>query len=407
MSALPRIEKIDPQLRRMFEQELAVMFAETARMGDASARLESFGIWREHKVDKPADVQVAYRILELMPDVDQALTDLHHLARKVVLFCIDIDPIRDADYWKEKIGKRFHILIFDYLTPQTIRIVAAVLVMTPNLNVVAASTDETRWRQMVANSARIKARVQKQKPHGRRGVLVCYGPTLNQFMPELRQYAQDEQSDIVSVSGAHDWLIRNGIKPRYHIECDPRPHKADNIAKPIDGVTYLIASVASPVLFDKLEGGDVVLWHTASEHNQRLFRELEPDAWVAGNGGNVGLRSIGFLHDLGYRDLPIFGMDCSLSPDGAEQWAGAHAAKKDQRKIPVEDAICCGRAFKTTRVLVSYLASFFDIKRALPDMSFTMYGDGLLQAAFKLYVETPFTEIPFITQEEAANVLHR
>src|SRR5262249_38602102 len=153
----------------------------------------------------------------------------------------------------------------------------------------------------------------------------------------------------------------------------------------------------SPVLFEKLAGGDVVLWHTSTENNFKLM-DMEPDAWVAGNGGNVGLRAIGFKYDQGYREFDIYGMDCSLSAENGQQWAGAHASKAIQREHPVKEVFCQGRIFKSTDVLISYAASFFDVMRALPGVTYRMYGDGLLPAMAKLYVETPFTEIPAIPE---------
>ena len=64
--------------------------------------------------------------------------------------------------------------------------------------------------------------------------LVCYGPSLEQTWREIKH-------PIMTVSGAHDFLLARGIVPDYHVECDPRPHKSDNISKPHPDVQYLIA----------------------------------------------------------------------------------------------------------------------------------------------------------------------
>lgn len=404
MNARRQRRKLDPKWRRRWDAQFAHWRAEASRYADASGRIETIEMW-ESVDDKNADMQVAVNILEHMPDVNAALKNIRDLSRKCAMFFIELDAMRDAETWREIIGREFHIIRLDILTPGRIVVLCAVMTRIQDTKVVGAGSEEGRWAQMVQNSKAVATRLARQPKNDRRALLVCYGPSLKENWEQIIEDAKEGDADIISVSGAHDWLIAKGIVPRFHLECDPRPHKADNIARPIDGVTYLLASCASPVLFEKLKGGDISLWHASSEHNIRLINEFEPDAWVAGSGGSVGLRSIGLFYELGYRNFTIYGMDCSLSGD--DEWAGPHAQKNGYKKHPVHDAYCKGRKFLTTKVLASYATSFFDIMRTMPDISYKLYGDGLLASMVKLYAETPFTYIRTLTQEEAAHVLHR
>jgi len=115
---------------------------------------------------------------------------------------------------------------------------------------------DTRDRQVAENIKRIPGRVQPHKDRDDRIAVVCYGPSLEETWPQLREFDK-----IITVSGAHKFLIDRGIIPTWHAEVDPRPHKADLIGQPHKEVEYLAASVCHSAVFDLLEGHNVKLWH--------------------------------------------------------------------------------------------------------------------------------------------------
>ena len=55
--------------------------------------------------------------------------------------------------------------------------------------------------------------------------IVCYGPSLLDTWKTIKR-------PMVTVSGAHDFLVDKGITPDWHIDCDPREHKAKMLKKP-------------------------------------------------------------------------------------------------------------------------------------------------------------------------------
>jgi len=58
--------------------------------------------------------------------------------------------------------------------------------------------------------------------------IVCYGPSLADTWKVIKR-------PIVTVSGAHDYLVDRGIVPDFHVDCDPRAHKARMLKKPQKG----------------------------------------------------------------------------------------------------------------------------------------------------------------------------
>ena len=57
--------------------------------------------------------------------------------------------------------------------------------------------------------------------HKRPASIVCYGPSLIDTWEDIK-LEKEAGNFIVTVSGAHDFLIERGIIPDVHIECDPR-----------------------------------------------------------------------------------------------------------------------------------------------------------------------------------------
>jgi hypothetical protein len=199
--------------------------------------------------------------------------------------------------------------------------------------------------------------------------LACYGPSLIDTWTHVAH-------PLMTVSGAHDFLISGGITPDYHVECDPREHKAKFVENAKDGVEYLIASCCHHKMFENLKARNVTLWHG--------YGFDEPNAWVKergeeliGGGSTAGLRALEVAGKLGYRKFAIHGMDCSYAE---AKHAGAHP-NETERVIEIK---VNGRSFKTSPQLYESAREFVELVLKLrADIQVTMYGDGLLQELLK------------------------
>jgi SAM-dependent methyltransferase len=378
-----------PTKRRKMTPEMAAQLEfwkkEINTYADAFSRIDTVAMW-ESVDDQPADLQVAVRILEHVPDISKALADLGRLARKGVIICLELDERRDADWWKRLLEKRFRFAQWQVENGHVLMI-GAPMVNVQGVTAIGAVDSDKRWEQVVAATKRITKRIEPAPAHAKRAIIACYGPSLKDDIESLRAAAAEPDTVVVSVSGSHDFLIERGIVPNYHVECDPRPHKADNIAKGHPGVQYLLASTVHEVLFDKLRGHDIRLWHVSTpEHAVRLVVEIgEQKEHVISGGGSVGLRSIPLLYAMGYRALSIYAMDCSFADEGKQQWAGKHAGKR-QDLCQVD---CHGRIFVSSPVLMTYATNFFEMVQKVEDLDVRLYGDGLLQAMARYYMGAP------------------
>lgn len=146
--------------------------------------------------------------------------------------------------------------------------------------------------------------------------IVGYGPSLQETWQQITK-------PVMTVSGAHDFLLERGIVPDWHAEMDGRDHKTKHLEKPNQGTTYLMASICNPRMWEQLKGFNVEYWHCA--HGQHVVdwiaKNDQGSALVAG-GSTIGLTAIHLAGILGFRKFKLFGFDGNLK--GGVRHAGPH-----------------------------------------------------------------------------------
>ncbi len=240
-------------------------------------------------------------------------------------------------------------------------------------------SDEERLANCLRNMSLVKERVPELPAHNGTAIIACYGPSLNDTYKVIRDQRNTiPGATLVSVSGAHDFLVNNRLKPNIHVECDPRPHKAAMLKKPQHKTRYFLASCVHPDMTEKLKRYNMALWHLMTPGAMKLW-EHEKDALLTSGGGSVGLRCVNLMYQLGYRTFIIHGMDCSFR--GEVQHASTHLGKKQHpRRVKVGD-----RWFDTASIQVAYARQFFDMEKKMREHSNGQFrigfmGDGMLQA---------------------------
>jgi len=203
--------------------------------------------------------------------------------------------------------------------------------------------------------------------------IACYGPS-------LRDTYRDMQRPILSVSGAHDFLIERRVIPEFHVECDPRAHKAKMLTHANPTTEYIIASCCHPDVFKALEGCNVKLWHLDNGPESRVWAaENDPQALCISGGSTVGLRAFEITHVLGYRAMDVHGMDCSF--DGLNQWAGKHTGERKQVQfVTLDDG--SRKRYATTPLMIQQAREAVTFWRT-HQVPMRFRGSGLCQAMWK------------------------
>jgi hypothetical protein len=358
---------------------------------------------------EPADLLICTDVLEHIEPklLDNVLDDISRCARRAAYLTIATRKakkfladgrnahliIEDRAWWKTKLEKHFFVMWEGGDDGEYILKLAKVAQLG-EITAKSAVADDLRLQQAIRNCGVIKERVGDATRHDGRVAIVAYGPSLKHTYQYLRTERKTFGTKIVSVSGAHDFLIERGIIPDYHIEVDPREHKAWFTRNPHPDVTYWPASCCHPKLIDNLVGSKVALWHVYnSEMDKKIADDTGPDpgAWLISGGGSVGCRAVNVMYTQGYRSFSMYGMDCAFEPTGA-QHAGEHSAPKQQQtwNIRVGD-----RWFLSSANLVFTARGFIQNMKVLRQASeannepfiegedvrveFMFHGDGLLQ----------------------------
>lgn len=394
--AKPRMGKVRPAGRRQMTAQMHDYFGgirdDINGNSDAFSQVASMRMF-EGVGDEPADMQSAFDIIEHLDDIDAALNAVAVNSLKCTFIAVKISDLHSEWDWRRILEKRFRAAQWQVDATHLIMI-GSPGVMVQGITAVGAVASDERWKNVEAAVQRFQDRIEISDKHERTAVIACYGPSLIDTIDLLKREAERPGVDVISVSGAHDFLLSHGIVPKYHIECDPRPHKADNIEKFHPHVTYMIASVVHQVYFDRLaaDGASVKLWHVSSgEHALRIVGELkENPKHVISGGGSVGLRSIPLLYGMGYRDFSMFGMDCSFKRDGenVHQHAGKHAGKKQD----CCEVLCNGVVFISSAVLLTYATGFWEMIQKATDINVRLYGRGLLQSMCEYYQSEPASQ---------------
>ena len=240
---------------------------------------------------------------------------------------------------------------------------------------------------MEEHDANVRAAIALGYPSLERGTttsepvaVACSGPSLKTTYRELKHFDK-----ILSCSGAHQFLLDHGIVPTWHMEGDPRAHKAVFVKRPHRRVQYLLASSCHPKVFQALKGYQIKVWHVLSNAKDLVtLGHYPPGQWVLTGGTNVGMRAMVMARLLGYVDVHLFGMDCSA---GETFHTGHHPNDPPKQAwVPVRVG---DRVFQSTALFIGYAKQFFHEMLQLPDVEFTLHGDGLLQALTRQKLSDP------------------
>jgi hypothetical protein len=204
------------------------------------------------------------------------------------------------------------------------------------------------------------------QPHDRVVSVVGFGPSLRNTYKQL-------DGDIWACNGAHNWLIEQGVIPKYAMFWDASPAIAQ-FTKPHQDVTYLVASRCHEDVFKALDGFNVyVMQIGGDECRERLLEEyriLEP---ILGGGSAAVTRAMCIATTMGYRKIKLFGADGSTDIE--------HTHLK--QSIVHEEFLtvwCDGVDYTSTSWLAGQVEDFKILAPALRDQGceLEIFGSGLL-----------------------------
>lgn len=242
---------------------------------------------------------------------------------------------------------------------------------------------------------------EKIKGHQNPIVIVGGGPSLKRpevFAELTAMY--DAGAPIFAAGSSHDWLIKNGIHPRYTGVCDADPITARYTQEKNlhPQAQYLLASCVSKAQYDAVPKDRIVMWHCHSPEIQERIRAggLEKHYYGVGGGCTIGLRAIALSTMLGYTNQHLFGFDSCVSEDEHHAYDFVDPEKEDLGQlIPIRIGnpqvgipqgtttyLCAGYQLAQ----VSHFKDYYLAHRAI--FTPTIHGGGMMKALLDVVIRT-------------------
>lgn len=201
-------------------------------------------------------------------------------------------------------------------------------------------------------------------------VIVGSGPSVADHVEEIRA-EQALGRPIMAIKGAHDWLIDRGIIPDLWVSMDSQDKIVDGVRRKSMLTCYLCASKVSPVVFDWLQGAQVVVWHAWMGTDDTA--KFPQGAHLVGGGSTSGLRGITLAWLMGFRRVILYGFDSCLK-NGAKRVNGD---KPDQWCMPIQAGL--GGPMRVCDASMASQATEFQAVTffVMPDLKVKVVGDGL------------------------------
>lgn len=194
------------------------------------------------------------------------------------------------------------------------------------------------------------------------------------FGPSLADTYKQLTGDVWACNGAHDWLIEQGVVPKFGMFWDAAEIVAEFV-HPHPDVIYMVASRCHRNVFKALEGHQVYVWHAAGdEYLDDLLCEYRKAEPMLAGGSAAVTRGMMVATTMGYRQIGLFGADSSYTGDYT------HLRKSLVEEHPI-DVWVDGRRFITTTWLAGQVQDFKILAPLMREQgcNIELYGDGLLQ----------------------------
>ena len=228
-------------------------------------------------------------------------------------------------------------------------------------------------------------------------VFVAGGPTLSKFVDEIKAKCSDPAYDVYTSNKTCQWMLVNGMKPKYHVIIDPMERKKLDLEYDADDITMVLGLQCHPAVFDeaKARGRKCLKFLAASttrknstvsdaEAAQAAVTKNNPELIAIGGGSMCGTRMIYLSAALGYRRLEFYGLDgCSVVlPNGV---VNNYAYPKPRGEAVIEVVAANGRKFHSTTSFARQADELVKLLENLPGLDVVIHGDSFMSNQLEMY----------------------
>ena len=237
------------------------------------------------------------------------------------------------------------------------------------VHLICNTSDDEIYSNIRKNSSLEKKWIQVEKEHDGIAILCGSGPSLADFMPEIKK-KQEEGGKVFAMNGAAKFLNENGVYPDYQVMIDARIETADLIGPAKE---HLFASQVHPECFSLVP--DARLWHLQVGNIENEFPDYSDAYALIGGAASVGNTATCLAFAMGYRSLHIYGYDSSHRENKGHAF---------HQKMNDGDPICHvtfnGKEYIASLTMKLQAEKFQETSSALVNSGakIEVFGDGLL-----------------------------
>jgi len=363
----------------------------------------------EHDLTQEAPINAEYGyctdVMEHIPteDVDKVLLNILGAARKVFFRISTTPDVMGPEY----LNQPLHLTVKDYSWWESKFLeLGCTIFFSENLGS-AVDFYVTAWRQtlpeMKVNTSQpvIVSNIIKNaewgcqhiKPHqvqeDKTIMVLCGGPSLNDYKEEIIENWKNGMK-IVTVNGAYNWCLDNGITRVNQCVLDAREHNKRFVEPARDDCLYFIASQCHPSMFENLPKDRTFYWHvTPSKEAVTAVAENYPEHVICAGGSTVALRAIVLMRILGFKNQIIYGMDSCIIGDEH------HAYQQAENDVITEtiSVMIEGRTFRCQPWMALQAWEMMKLLDAADnEFSLEVKGDGLIAYILETGARLPSLE---------------
>lgn len=230
-----------------------------------------------------------------------------------------------------------------------------------------AITDEFQWQQVSPHMTNMQE-----------VMILGSGPSLAKSK-DLIFELQARGVKIITLNGAYNWCVEQGIGPCNQVVVDARPFNARFTHTDYERTyedKFFIASQCHPSVLQGLPRDRTYLWHTTADSIKDILDDSYQNGvwWGIPGGSTVLLRAIPMFRMLGFQRFHLIGCDSCCMDDQH------HAIAQPENDSPHAcNVIVGGRKFTCHPDQLSQAQEFIDLIKVLGDeIELEVHGEGLL-----------------------------
>jgi hypothetical protein len=210
-------------------------------------------------------------------------------------------------------------------------------------------------------------------------IILGGGPSVDTEIDRIKKLAKSYP--IIAIPRMYQWALKHGLSPDFVLGLDANPIQEESFLEPCLSTKHLIAAVARPALFDKLQNFVCYIWSSMDDPQIKRYQQEAgyTKATVINTGGSVTVAALSVAMFLGFKELHVFGSDCMARDKEKIYATGITGQNVSQVWFEAE---VDGDKFYTTHPFLSFARQSIELVEEGKAQGFlkdaVFYGDSLI-----------------------------